>query len=125
METLLQSLTGYRMPRDFARQRNARALAKAKIPRVIVKPVLAQPDADFRRADVRGFGDDVLGRQHAVRFVIVQNPAGKGKMSVLAIKHVVQTHDALVQRAGNDDDLERRARFHHIADDAVAARVGG
>ena len=125
METLLQSFTGCTMPADFARQRDARALAKTKIPRVIVKPVFAEADADFGRADVRRFGDDAFGRENAERLVVVQNPAGIGKMPVLAIKRVVQLHHAVVQRAGNHHDFEGRARLHHVADDPVAARVGG
>ena len=61
METLVQFFTGCKMSPDFARQRNARALAETKVPRVTVKPVLAQADADLRRADVRRFRDDAFG----------------------------------------------------------------
>ena len=80
--------------------------AKAVARDVIVKPVLAQLDADFRRADVGGFGDDAFHREHAVSFVVVQNPAGKSKMPVLAIERVAQADDLIVQRAGDDDDFE-------------------
>ena len=62
MDTLLQSLTGCTMPRDFARQRDAGALAETKVPGVLVEPFFAEADADFGRADVGGFGDDVLHR---------------------------------------------------------------
>jgi len=55
---------------------------------------------------------------------VVQRDSAVMKNSILAENHVVQTHDVLVQRAGNHDGLERRARLHHVADDAVAERVG-
>ena len=109
----------------FARQRNARALAKTKIPRVIVKPALTQADADLRRADVRRFRNDAFGGKNSKRFVVVQNPARKGKMPLLAIKRVSPVHGAFVQRPGYDDDLECRAGLHHVADDTIAARISG
>ena len=91
---------------DFARQQNARALAEAKIPRVLVEILLAEADANFCRADVRRFGDDAHGREQSKRFMIVQDFPGKGEMSLLAIKLICQLDGSLVQRARHDDDFE-------------------
>ena len=46
-------------------------------------------------------------------------------MPPLAIERVRQADGAFVHRPGDDDDFERRAGFHHVADDAVAARISG
>ncbi len=125
MDTLLQSLTGCRMPRDFARQRNSRALAETKIPRVIVKPVFPEPDADFGRADVRRLGDNAFRGENVERLMVVQHPSGIGKMAMVAIKGIGQLHHAFVQCARDHHDFEGRARLHDVADDPIAAGVGG
>ena len=55
---------------------------------------------------------------------IVQNASGVHERAVLTVKLIVETDNALVERTGADDDLERRARFGHIADAPIATSVG-
>ena len=68
--------------------------------------------------------DDFFDGQVAVGIVVVQYAAREGKMAVLAIEHVVERHHSIVERAGNHDDLERRARLDQVGNDAIAPGIG-
>ena len=125
METLLHFFTGCKIPLTSPGNGMPVRWPKPYSSRIIVKPVFAEADADFGRADVRRFCDDALGGENPKRLVVMQNPPRISEMTFFAIKRVAQMHHAIVQRAGHHHNLERRTGFHHVADDAVAARVGG
>ena len=100
METLLQSLTGCKMPADLARQGNARALAKTEIPRIIVKPVVPQARCPILAAPM--FDDLVMmlfGRQNSERLMVVQNPPahtrnGRGRSQNVSVNRTTSSFNA-------------------------------
>src|SRR4051812_23897140 len=57
---------------DLSWQLDAGALAKSETPNVLVKLLVAHAHSEFGRADIARFDQDILHRQLAVTFVVVQ-----------------------------------------------------
>ena len=112
--------------RAFAFERDARLLPEAEARHVVVELLLAEAiDGDLGRADVRRLGDDALNREIAVAaIVIVQRAVLEVPAPVLAEEHVVERDGIFIQRRGDNDDLEGRAGFVTIIDQAIAQGLG-
>src|SRR2546421_7392119 len=104
---------------NFARQLDAGPIAKAEAANVFVKLLLADGEGELGRADVARFYENVLHAQIGVSLVIMQRPPAKIPETVFAKDRRVGTDLALVQGRLGRDDLEGRARVHHVVSRAI------
>ena len=96
--------------------------AESKVANVLVELVRAHLQRQLHRGHVARVLQRLVHRNHAevVALVVVNHAAGERDLPALAIDHVIGRGHVLIERGRIRHQLERRARFVHVADRMVA-----